>query len=125
MASLTGNRGLIRRVPDVAQRPPSPSSVARTDGRAGWQRRRWCPNQVGWTAPLVSAGGDASGRSFVVALQVELGRLLLKNPVMVASGTFGYIREMAGMVRLERLGGAGPQDRDFSRTRRQSDPTHG
>ena len=45
----------------------------------------------------------------MVALQVELGRLLLKNPVMVASGTFGYIREMAGMVRLERLGALSPR----------------
>ncbi|NLS91641.1 MAG: dihydroorotate dehydrogenase [Planctomycetaceae bacterium] len=42
-------------------------------------------------------------------LQVQLGRLALKNPVMVASGTFGYAREMAGMVELGRLGGIVPK----------------
>ena len=42
-------------------------------------------------------------------LQVRLGRLSLKNPVLVASGTFGYVREMAGFVRLERLGGVIPK----------------
>ena len=42
-------------------------------------------------------------------LSVRLGRLDLKNPVMVASGTFGYVREMAGFVHLERLGGLVPK----------------
>jgi dihydroorotate dehydrogenase (NAD+) catalytic subunit len=45
----------------------------------------------------------------VVDLRVQLGRLALKNPVLVASGTFGYVREMAGFVRLERLGGVIPK----------------
>ncbi len=40
---------------------------------------------------------------------MRLGRLSLKNPVLVASGTFGYVREMAGFVRLERLGGVIPK----------------
>ncbi|MFK8112042.1 MAG: dihydroorotate dehydrogenase, partial [Rubripirellula sp.] len=31
-------------------------------------------------------------------LSVSLGRLHLKNPIMVASGTFGYAREMEGIV---------------------------
>ncbi len=42
-------------------------------------------------------------------LHVQLGRLALKNPVMVASGTFGYAREMAGVVDLGRLGGIVPK----------------
>lgn len=42
-------------------------------------------------------------------LSVKLGRLTLKNPVMVASGTFGYVREMAGFLPLERLGGVIPK----------------
>lgn len=42
-------------------------------------------------------------------LHVQLGRLTLKNPIMVASGTFGYAREMAGMVDLGRLGGIVPK----------------
>jgi dihydroorotate dehydrogenase (NAD+) catalytic subunit len=45
----------------------------------------------------------------VVDLRVQLGRLALKNPVLVASGTFGYVREMAPFVRLTRLGGVIPK----------------
>jgi dihydroorotate dehydrogenase (NAD+) catalytic subunit len=44
-----------------------------------------------------------------VDLEVQLGRLVLANPVMVASGTFGYAREMAGLVDLARLGGILPK----------------
>jgi len=44
-----------------------------------------------------------------VDLTVELGRLRLANPVMVASGTFGYAREMAGLVELRRLGAIVPK----------------
>ena len=40
---------------------------------------------------------------------VQLGRLLLANPIMVASGTFGYAREMAAVVPLGRLGAILPK----------------
>ncbi len=49
----------------------------------------------------------------MVNLHVQLGRLALSNPVLVASGTFGYVREMAGFVRLERLGGVIPKTVTF------------
>jgi dihydroorotate dehydrogenase (NAD+) catalytic subunit len=39
------------------------------------------------------------------SLAVDLGPLKLKNPVMAASGTFGYGEEYAGIVPLEALGG--------------------
>lgn len=42
-------------------------------------------------------------------LRVRLGRLELPNPILVASGTFGYAREMAGLVDLSRLGGILPK----------------
>src|SRR4051794_31926265 len=42
-------------------------------------------------------------------LSVTLGRLRLANPVLVASGTFGYAREMAGVVDFSRLGGIVPK----------------
>src|ERR1700726_502730 len=42
-------------------------------------------------------------------LSVALGRLSLSNPVLVASGTFGYAREMAGVVDFSRLGGIIPK----------------
>jgi dihydroorotate dehydrogenase (NAD+) catalytic subunit len=38
-----------------------------------------------------------------------LGRLTLPNPILTASGTFGYAREMAGLVDLKRLGGIIPK----------------
>jgi dihydroorotate dehydrogenase (NAD+) catalytic subunit len=44
-----------------------------------------------------------------VDLSVKLGRLRLANPVLVASGTFGYAREMAAIVDLSRLGGILPK----------------
>ena len=37
-------------------------------------------------------------------LRVKIGGLRLKNPVMTASGTFGYGREFADLVNLHRLG---------------------
>jgi dihydroorotate dehydrogenase (NAD+) catalytic subunit len=42
-------------------------------------------------------------------LSITLGRLSLKNPVLVASGTFGYAKEMAGVVDFARLGGVIPK----------------
>jgi dihydroorotate dehydrogenase (NAD+) catalytic subunit len=37
-------------------------------------------------------------------LKVNVGRLELQNPVMTASGTFGYAKEFEGLVDLNRLG---------------------
>src|ERR1043165_2493584 len=42
-------------------------------------------------------------------LSVTLGRLHLANPILVASGTFGYAREMAGVVDFAKLGGIIPK----------------
>lgn len=44
-----------------------------------------------------------------IDLGVQLGRLRLDNPILVASGTFGYAREMQGLVDLARLGGILPK----------------
>lgn len=41
----------------------------------------------------------------MVDLSVKIGALNLKNPVLTASGTFGYGHEFADFVDLERLGG--------------------
>ena len=38
-------------------------------------------------------------------LRVKLGKLELKNPVLVASGTFGYGEEYAELIDLNKLGG--------------------
>ncbi len=37
-------------------------------------------------------------------ISIKIGSLVLRNPVMVASGTFGYGREFAGLCRFEKLG---------------------
>jgi dihydroorotate dehydrogenase (NAD+) catalytic subunit len=42
-------------------------------------------------------------------LSVQLGSLSLRNPVLVASGTFGYAREMAELIDFARLGGIIPK----------------
>ncbi|MCA9217601.1 MAG: dihydroorotate dehydrogenase [Planctomycetales bacterium] len=44
-----------------------------------------------------------------IDLSVTIGRLTLPNPILVASGTFGYAREMARLVDLSRLGGVVPK----------------
>jgi dihydroorotate dehydrogenase (NAD+) catalytic subunit len=44
-----------------------------------------------------------------IDLSVRLGRLQLPNPILVASGTFGYAREMEAFVDLSRLGGIIPK----------------
>ncbi|MDA0833530.1 MAG: dihydroorotate dehydrogenase [Planctomycetota bacterium] len=45
----------------------------------------------------------------VPELDVELNRLKLKNPILVASGTFGYAREMQAYTDFSRLGGIVPK----------------
>jgi dihydroorotate dehydrogenase (NAD+) catalytic subunit len=42
-------------------------------------------------------------------LNVKLNRLKLNNPILVASGTFGYAREMQAFVPFERIGGIIPK----------------
>lgn len=42
-------------------------------------------------------------------LSVSLNRLHLRNPILVASGTFGYAREMAAYVDFTKLGGIIPK----------------
>ena len=44
-------------------------------------------------------------------LKVNIGRLSLKNPVMTASGTFGYGLEFADFIDLSRLGGISSKER--------------
>ncbi|MCL4517064.1 MAG: dihydroorotate dehydrogenase [Firmicutes bacterium] len=49
------------------------------------------------------AAANEGGRA--ASLEVMLAGIRLKNPVLVASGTFGYGREYAGWYDLNRLGG--------------------
>src|SRR5438874_9771799 len=45
----------------------------------------------------------------MIDLSMTLGRLRLSNPILVASGTFGYAREMAQVVDFKLLGGIIPK----------------
>ena len=51
----------------------------------------------------------AADRYSTMILSVTLGRLHLKNPILVASGTFGYAKEMAPLVDFAKLGGIVPK----------------
>ncbi|MCA9048797.1 MAG: dihydroorotate dehydrogenase [Planctomycetaceae bacterium] len=42
-------------------------------------------------------------------LSVQLNRLTLRNPILVASGTFGYAKEMSAFVDFTKLGGIIPK----------------
>lgn len=42
-------------------------------------------------------------------LEISLNRLRLRNPILVASGTFGYAREMQSFAQFHRLGGIIPK----------------
>jgi dihydroorotate dehydrogenase (NAD+) catalytic subunit len=44
-----------------------------------------------------------------IDLSVSLGCLTMRTPVLVASGTFGYARELAGTIDFARLGGIVPK----------------
>lgn len=44
-----------------------------------------------------------------IDLSVQLGRLTLRNPILAASGTFGYAREMEQLIDFSRLGGLLPK----------------
>jgi dihydroorotate dehydrogenase (NAD+) catalytic subunit len=51
------------------------------------------------------APASSSQRPATVDLQVSVGNISLKNPVIAASGTFGYGVEFAHLVNLDALGG--------------------
>jgi dihydroorotate dehydrogenase (NAD+) catalytic subunit len=53
-------------------------------------------------------------------LSVRLGRLSLPNPILVASGTFGYAREMERLIDISRLGGVLPKT--ITKTPRAGNP---
>ncbi len=47
--------------------------------------------------------------NLVSSLAVQLNRIQLPNPILVASGTFGYAREMSAFVQFDKLGGIIPK----------------
>ena len=73
---------------------PAPSRVAPPVGRAAPRI------EVGASPPVFDPGVSS------VDLRVDIGRgLVLSNPILVASGTFGYGIEYGDVVDVNRLGG--------------------
>src|SRR5262245_31742955 len=60
-------------------------------------------------SPNANAAAAAGANNNPIDLRINLGRLHLSNPILVASGTFGYGREMEKIVDLSRLGGLLPK----------------
>ncbi len=58
----------------------------------------------------------------MASLAVSLNRLSLANPILVASGTFGYAREMEAYVDFSRLGGIIPKTITFEPRRGNPPP---
>lgn len=85
------------------------------ESRAGRQRRcvaatRW---QLGDSYPATHVSSQSfkriRDRRSVNQLRVQLNRLQLVNPILVASGTFGYAREMSAFIDFKQLGGVIPK----------------
>ena len=113
----TKRRPTVRRIkpairPLVRRPEPAPPSV---DARNGGPS---AGSPSGWPAAPEEAPGA------VVELSVDLGRgLRLENPILVASGTFGYGIEYGDVVEIQRLGAIcckGTTLRPGSATRRRA-----
>ena len=78
--------------------PPPPAAPTRTGGGA---------SQRAHPAPSLERDGARSGIAQPVDLSVDLGRgLRLANPILVASGTFGYGVEYGDVIDVD-VGPAG------------------
>jgi dihydroorotate dehydrogenase (NAD+) catalytic subunit len=87
--------GGIKRGPSPRRRGQTPSAM-RSAAPAAPLRT---------TAPRIQAVPDRATPSIDVDLSVDLGRgLVLANPILVASGTFGYGIEYGDVVEVDRLG---------------------
>ncbi len=98
VVTATGAPASTRRTPTVRKLKsaivPARSKPAASPSGAAWRV----------VAPAMPEADDAS--PMTVDLSVEIGRgLVLPNPILVASGTFGYGIEYADVVDVNRLGG--------------------
>lgn len=93
VVTASGAAAPARRLPTV-RKPKSPFVPVRTRAPGSTVAR-----------PASSAGIADDGRASV-DLAVDIGRgLILPNPILVASGTFGYGTEYSEVVDVDRLGG--------------------
>src|SRR5207302_6174845 len=64
-------------------------------------------NSLAWCVYVHTSTIDHDSAN--VDLATRLGRLTLRNPILVASGTFGYAREMERIVDFSKLGAVLPK----------------
>jgi dihydroorotate dehydrogenase (NAD+) catalytic subunit len=100
-----------KRRPTVRRFKPAIVPLQRRDGPTGGQLRTPPGSAAAAAAAIRATDGPRSDAEDAVAatgeidLTVDIGRgLVLPNPVMVASGTFGYGTEYADVVEVQRLG---------------------
>ena len=108
-SAATGGAGPAktpRRRPTIRRIKPAIVPLQRRDGPTGGQLPAGASLIAAGpaaAAPQAPAGGPAPTRE--VDLSVDLGRgLVLRNPLLVASGTFGYGIEYGDVVDVQRLG---------------------
>ncbi len=95
----------VRRLKVAFEAAPKPA-VAKRDAQALAPWPSHDESARNGAASTITPGQSARGAGpFEVDLSVDLGRgLVLQNPILVASGTFGYGTEYADVVEVERLG---------------------
>jgi dihydroorotate dehydrogenase (NAD+) catalytic subunit len=107
VTSGVGSTGSARRRPTVRRIKPAIAPLQRRDGPTGGQLpiapKR--PASVRAVAAPVAAAPEPPTALADIDLSVDLGRgLVLRNPLLVASGTFGYGIEYGDVVDVQRLG---------------------
>ena len=106
-ASGAGAAGASKRRPTVRRIKPAIAPLLRRDGPMGGQLAMPAATAArnGGVVVEPSPEIDPGAPLGDVDLTVDLGRgLVLPNPVLVASGTFGYGTEYADVVDVQRLG---------------------
>lgn len=99
----TARSGTSKPGPSAAARKGSGRSArAARPGSSGPRIRRQTKLPAAVAAPAVPA---APRPAIAVDMRVRIGPLELRNPILTASGTFGYGDEYAHVVDLRRLGG--------------------
>jgi dihydroorotate dehydrogenase (NAD+) catalytic subunit len=107
VTSPTGDRpGLAKRRPTVRRIKPAIAPVVRrpidANSSTGWNGAS--PGSVASISTVQQATAPTAP-DVEIDLSVDLGRgLILANPILVASGTFGYGTEYADVVEVQRLG---------------------
>jgi dihydroorotate dehydrogenase (NAD+) catalytic subunit len=106
VTSGVGSTGPARRRPTVRRIKPAIAPLQRRDGPTGGQLPALpkAPPPVRVSAAPVVAMSERTALADI-DLSVDLGRgLVLRNPLLVASGTFGYGIEYGDVVDVQRLG---------------------